>query len=257
MSDVKSHSRDRFNQYAQSYVNSPSHQNIPELDRLFEIAAPQPDWLVLDVATGAGHTALRFAPHVRRVIASDIAQNMLDTAAAYITENGVTNVEFQLADAENLPFPDGMFDLVTCRIAPHHFPDAATFVRECARVLRSDGVLLVQDQVSSDDRAIDAAANDFERLRDPSHYHAYGFEEWLNMFTDAGFTVVYTEQWVKRHRLVYWAEQQGCTPDVIAELQRRLATVDDTMAAWMLPEGINTPDASFVNRHLVIKGIKA
>lgn len=54
MSDAKLHSQDRFNQYAHSYVNSLSHQNAPELDRLFEMVAPQPDWVVLDVATGAG-----------------------------------------------------------------------------------------------------------------------------------------------------------------------------------------------------------
>lgn len=256
MTDAKRHSRDRFNQFAQSYVTSPSHQNPPELDRLVELAMPQPDWIVLDVATGAGHTALRFAPYVRRVIATDIARNMLDTAAAYIAEHGATNVGFQLADAENLPFPDGMFDLVTCRIAPHHFPNAAKFVQACSRVLRLGGVLLIQDQVSSDEPAVDEAANHFEKRRDPSHYRAYGFTEWLTMFEAAGLTVTHTEQWIKRHQLLKWAKQQDNTPETIAELQHLLATASPDVLAWMLPEAVNTPEASFVNRHIVIKGIK-
>lgn len=256
MTDPKVHSRDRFNQYAEGYVNSPSHQNLPELDRLVAIAAPQSDWMALDVATGAGHTALRFAAHVQQVVATDIAQNMLQTAEAYITKQGTTNVRFQLADAENLPFADDTFDLVTCRIAPHHFPNADQFVRESTRVLKVGGVLLVQDQVSSDDETVAIASNHFEKLRDPSHHRAYGFSEWVAWFKAAGLTVVHTEQWIKRHQLLHWARMQGCTPETIAELQQLLHNATPAIADWMLPQNTNTPDASFVNRHIVIKGVK-
>jgi ubiquinone/menaquinone biosynthesis C-methylase UbiE len=64
---------------------------------------------------------------------------MLAAAEVHITGKGVANVEFKQAAAESLPFDDAVFDLVTCRIAPHHFDDAARFVQEAARVTKSAG----------------------------------------------------------------------------------------------------------------------
>ena len=75
--EAKSRSQERFGQFAERYVTSQSHAKGSDLDRLFEIANPQADWLVLDVATGGGHTALKFAPHVQSVIASDLTFKML------------------------------------------------------------------------------------------------------------------------------------------------------------------------------------
>jgi protein-L-isoaspartate O-methyltransferase len=48
------------------------HAQGPGLARLVELTQPQPEWRVLDVATGAGHTAFAFAPFVREVTAVDI-----------------------------------------------------------------------------------------------------------------------------------------------------------------------------------------
>ena len=129
--DVKAHSRERFSQFAQGYVNSPTHAQGDDLDRLLEIAAPQADWLACDIATGGGHTALKIAPHVRRMIATDYAPTMLRSARAFIQSQDAPNVDFVPADAETLPFADNSFDLITCRIAAHHFPDIFRFVQEC------------------------------------------------------------------------------------------------------------------------------
>ena len=61
-SDQKSLSRQRFARFAQNYVVSESHAQGYDLNRLLELARPRPDWQVLDIATGGGHTALKFAP---------------------------------------------------------------------------------------------------------------------------------------------------------------------------------------------------
>ena len=72
---------------------------------------------VLDVAAGSGDLAALFAPRVGpdgRVVVSDINPVMLDVGRGRLIDRGITgNVEFVLADAENLPFPDRYFDLVT------------------------------------------------------------------------------------------------------------------------------------------------
>ncbi|PLX95467.1 MAG: SAM-dependent methyltransferase, partial [Desulfuromonas sp.] len=118
----KEMSRDQYSQVGDAYVRSQTHATGVDLDDLLDMVQPQKDWQVLDVATGGGHTALTLAPHVQQVIAVDLTPNMVETARKFVCdEKGQSNVAFQLADAENLPFENGSFDLVTCRIAAHHF----------------------------------------------------------------------------------------------------------------------------------------
>lgn len=256
MSDSKSMSRERFGQYAVGYVTNQTHAKGSELDRLIEIAQPQPNWMALDVATGGGHTALKFAPYVRQVTASDLTPQMLEEARAFITGQGMTNVDFQLADAEDLPFEDAAFDLVTCRIAPHHFPNVQQFVHEAARVLKPGGLLLVQDQVSPEDTDAARYVDAFEKLRDPSHYRVYGETEWVNLFQNAGLTVEHTEQLSKRHELVHWARMQGNTDADIERLQVLLRVAPPAAAEWMAAQKVGTPAATFANHHLIIAGRK-
>ena len=107
------------------------------LDRLIEWIAPQPGQRILDLATGGGHTALALARAGARIVAADLTAPMLCAARAYVTaEMGDSgSVAFVRLDAEQLSFPAASFDAVTCRIAPHHFPDVARFVRN-ARAVR-------------------------------------------------------------------------------------------------------------------------
>ena len=255
--DFRTLSQERYTQYAQGYVTSQAHAKGTELARLVEVAQPQSDWVVLDVATGGGHTALAFAPHVARVVATDLTPRMLEKAEVYVTGQGVTNVEFRLADAEDLPFGDGAFDLVTCRIAPHHFPDCAQFVREGARVLRSSGLLLVQDHVLPDEEEAARAVDDFERLRDPSHNRAFDAGEWRGTFEGAGLAVEHTEQIVKRHAFLDWAQRQGCTPEVVEQLIEMMRQAPIIAAEWMQPQDWGTPEATFINHHIIIAGRKS
>jgi ubiquinone/menaquinone biosynthesis C-methylase UbiE len=254
--DSKALSQDRFGRYAAGYVTNAHHAKGSELDRLIEVAQPQPEWVALDVATGGGHTALKFAPHVAHVTATDITPNMLEQARQHITGKGVTNVDFKLADAEDLPFEDAAFDLVTCRVAPHHFPNAGQFVIEGARVLKPGGLLLVQDQVLSEDYVAARYMDAFEKLRDPSHNRVFSQSEWLAMFEAAELTVEHTEQLTKRHELVHWAQMQGNTPDDIERLQVLLQVAPPLAAEWMDAQNTGTPQATFVNHHIIIAGRK-
>src|SRR6185437_1049700 len=97
------------------------HASGPSLARLVALVPTQREWSALDVATGAGHTALAFAPLVARVVASDITDEMLAQAAKLATARRLTNVETAHAEAGELAFPEASFDLVTCRLAAHHF----------------------------------------------------------------------------------------------------------------------------------------
>jgi ubiquinone/menaquinone biosynthesis C-methylase UbiE len=254
LKDSKALSKKRFNRFASRYVSSGTHAQGPELERLVEIVDPQPDWVVLDVATGGGHTALRFAPLVKRVVAIDIAPAMLYAAETFINAAGVKNVSFRLGDAEDLPFNDGSFNLVACRIAPHHFPDTFRFVKESARVLKPGGRLLVQDHALPEDGAAARYIDTFERLRDPSHNRAFSESEWVRMLQGAGLAVEHTEKIVKRHEFQSWVERQACTPQVVAQLVQMVERAPKAVVEWMQPNDFGTPGAWFVNHHILIAG---
>jgi len=254
--DSKQLSQERFGRFSEAYVSSKTHAKGADLQRLIAIARPQPDWKALDVATGGGHTALKFAPYVEHVTVTDLTPQMLANAETFIRGQASENVSFQQMDAEALQFPDESFDLVTCRIAPHHFPNAAQFVQESARVLKSGGLLLVQDQVVPNDPQTDAAVNGFEKLRDPSHHRAFTEPEWIAMFEAASLTIEHTEQLTKRHHLRNWAAVQECSPEVVAELIQIVETGSDSLREWMQPLDWESDDATFVNHHIILLGRK-
>lgn len=256
MSDSKRHSQQRFGAFASRYVSSDTHAAGDDLNRLLGMAGARAHWRVLDVATGGGHTALKLARYVASVVACDLTPAMLEAARAHITAQGQDNVTFAACDAENLAFMDGVFDLVTCRIAPHHFPDVFRFVQECARVLKPGGTLLVQDHVLPDDELAARYIDAFETLRDPSHHRAYAEYEWRGMFLDAGLTVKRAEIISKTHALIPWAQRQDCPPDVIERLRVLLVQAPAAAHAVMQPQHPTTPDATFTDNHILILGKK-
>ncbi len=253
--DSKSLSQARYTRFADGYVTSETHASGSDLDRLIAIAQPARHWQALDIATGGGHTALKFAPYVKHVIASDLTPRMLEKARRHIVEvKGIKNVSFQEADAEALPFEADRFDLATCRIAPHHFPDARRFLRECARVLKPDGVLMLQDQLLPDDEPAAQFVDAFERLRDPSHNRAFNETEWTTMCAQAGFELEYSEQYIKRHQFLHWARRQGNDDAKIERLVGMMRQAPPAGREWMDPADWGAESATFVNRHIIVRG---
>ncbi len=255
MTDLHDLVRRQFGLNAERYVQSYDHSKGESLDRMLEVVNPQPGWRVLDIATGGGHTALAFAPRVKEVVATDITQQMLTAAERFITSKGVTNVRFQEADACDLPFQPQEFDLVTCRVAPHHFPDCATFVREMARVLKPNGTVAMIDNVVPEDRETDEYINAFEKFRDPSHVRALTATEWLENFTAAGFTVRTAEIFRKARDFEAWAGLQTVTGEAKAELRQRLEHAPPAAAETLDPE-IRSGKLHFYLTEILIVGKK-
>jgi len=255
MTDPKSRLRERFAEHAAEYVTSESHAGGDDLDAVMRLADARPEWVALDVATGGGHTAIALAPQVAGMIALDLTPEMLNAARGLAEERGVAGIEFVVGDAEALPFPDASFDLVTCRIAAHHFPEVQSFADEVARVLRPGGRFILQDQCVPDTMAAAAFVNLFERLRDPSHARALAEGAWLEVLRRAGLDVETSEYFEKRMNLERWGAMQGCSPETIAKLRELLADAGETASAWMAAEG-EGPETVFTIHHVVIASTK-
>ncbi len=200
--------RQEFGKHAESYRRSVVHAEGASLKRLVELVQPEADWSVLDIATGAGHTAFAFAPHVREVLATDITPEMLAQTVKGAAERALENVTVAHAEAEDLPYPADHFDLVTCRIAPHHFSDLAAFVRESARVLRSGGILAVVDNIVPEGAA-GAYVNAFEKLRDLSHGRCLSAREWVTLIEGQGLDLKRLEKLRKQMSFSFWAQRHG------------------------------------------------
>ncbi len=93
---------------------------------------------VLDVAAGNGNATLAAARRFAQVTSTDYVQSLLDKGAARAQAEGL-QVEFRLADAEDLPFDDGSFDVVLSTFGAMFTPDHTRPAGEMLRVLRPGG----------------------------------------------------------------------------------------------------------------------
>lgn len=255
--------RSQFGASAPDYATSEVHAKGESLARILQLAAPQQNWQVLDVATGAGHMAAAFAPHVANVIASDITDEMLAQAAKLAAAKKLHNMLTATAEAGALPFEDASFDLVCCRLAAHHFPDLGRFVSEARRVLKKNGRLALVDNVAPDARLLpgasaseivdaDAAYNAFEKLRDPSHGHAPPPETWIGLLENAGFKIVAREQFGKELDFQSWVTRMRCAPETVAELERILVSGPHNLRSFLKPRTDATGALHFTLQELLV-----
>ena len=238
--DLKAKVQSQFGAAADGYAVSEVHAKGDSLAVLLELVKPQPDWQALDVATGAGHTALLFAPHVAHVIASDLTEQMVAKASELAEARGLTNVETRVADAEALPFDDGTFDLVTCRIAAHHFPNLRQVFDEFARVLKPGGVLGFTDNVTVPNKQAAGYYNAYEKLRDPSHNWVYPLVRLQAMFEDVGFTVEAVRQLSKELEFHQWADRMRVSDadkEKLLEMMRNIPSALEPLFAPRWADG--------------------
>lgn len=244
--DAKSLSRSQFGANAANYATSPVHAKGASLDRMVEVTAPQAHWRGLDIATAAGHTAFAFAPHVAEMVATDLTPEMVELCASRAAELGYQNVTVQQADAEALPFDDAAFDLVSCRIAPHHFPNPGDFISEVERVLKPNGVFVMVDNVVPANSGVADVYNSWEKTRDPSHVRALSIAEWVDLCAHARLAVMLSEDAPKQMSFSNWVENMSVPMELRPGLLRDLLDANADVAAFLQPSGTTQSDASFV-----------
>jgi ubiquinone/menaquinone biosynthesis C-methylase UbiE len=255
--DKKAQVQDYFSRTAESYVGSFSHRAGDELQRLIELGDWNPLLQALDIATGGGHTALAVAPYVEQITVTDLTPRMLEKAREYILAQGITNASFQVADAEQLPFTAESFDRVTCRIAPHHFPNISLFVQEVSRVLKADGIFLLIDCMAPSNLELDEFDNAVEKWRDPSHGRSCTAEEWQAFFQNAGLTIEHTEFFRKTHDYDDWTARSQMSPNEKTKLAQFILESNDHVQSYFeITRKHNGQLASFTNDFILLKGRK-
>jgi SAM-dependent methyltransferase len=181
---------DVWSQRADAFRESATHREGPDLDLVVEWCEPGDGVTVLDVASGGGHVARRLREEGCTVITVDPAPGMRPDV---------------VSRAEEIPFADRSFDVVTCRIAAHHFEDVHAAVGEMARVTRR--LVVIEDNVFVDERVEEA-----ERLRDPTHVRCYSEEDWRQLLLDAGLEVQEIEHFERRPVVEDWLARVDTPP---------------------------------------------
>jgi SAM-dependent methyltransferase len=211
---------DLWSDRAEQYRQSPIHAAGDDLDLVVEWCEPGPGVSVLDVATGGGHVARRLREAGATVVTVDPAPGMqADTTAT----------------AEHLPFADGSFEAVACRLAAHHFADVIAAVKEMARVAKHRVVIC-------DNTFVSESSEEADRVRDPSHVRNYSQPEWHSFFELAGLEVA-DERYLERPlEIESWLARVGCVGEDAARVRELLG---DRVVEGVMP----LPT-------LVIKGVK-
>ena len=176
----------RFDGLADRYARSEVHTSSPTLDRLHAILPKVES--VCDVASGAGHTGLGFAGIALRIVAVDPAPSMLAQCQRLAAERGVA-LETVEAYAEAIPLPSESFDLVTCRLAAHHFVDLPKAMSEMTCLAKPGGHVAIIDMEGDEDPSLDALNHEIEVLHDPTHVRSYTARHWRGLFVTSGLEI--------------------------------------------------------------------
>ena len=179
---------DLWSERAEAYRAAIEHAGGEDLALLVAWCGATPGVTVIDVGTGAGHTALALREAGCTVVTADSAPGMRPDV---------------ICRAEELPFAEDSFDAGVSRIAPHHFEDVQAAVRELARVARD--VVVIEDTLYATEDVEEA-----ERLRDPTHVRSYTEVEWRELFAGAGLAVEEVAFFEKRRPVDDWLARTCC-----------------------------------------------
>ncbi len=177
-----------------------------------EFAKPQPTDVALDVACGPGAFVLALAPRVQFARGIDVTPEMIRRARMFQAEHQISNAAFDCGEAEQLPYPDAAFDLISCQMSLHHMSKPGLALREMVRVAKPEGRILIIDTLGPESDTKFELHNRIESLRDPSHTSALRLTAFLQLFDELGLEFI--RQTMKRRQRSFnqWMLRAGLEP---------------------------------------------
>ena len=143
---------------------------------------------ILDVATGTGKQAFAFGKRGYDVIGVDISEAMLKVAHK---KNKYGNVKFEVADATNLPFEDGSFDVSCVSFALHDMPLTVIekTLKEMVRVIKPKGTIIVVDYALPKNKIGRFLIYHFVRLYESEYYQKFIKSDLEAMLRNTGIKI--------------------------------------------------------------------
>ncbi len=108
-------------------------------DKFVKRVRPQPGEAILDMAGGTGDIAFRMAKHGAQITVSDINQDMLDVGVERAAKRGIEGLEWSRQNAEELTFPERVFDAYTIAFGIRNVTHIDRALAEAHRVLKFGG----------------------------------------------------------------------------------------------------------------------
>lgn len=248
LNEIQRAASEQFARQSHRYGKGHILENVADVEAALEGVPLPAKARVLDVATGGGHTGLHFASLGHEVTLSDLTDAMLERAAELAASRGLS-VRTIRHSAEAMPHADGSFDLVTCRVAPHHFSAPDRFVKEVARVLAPGGhFMLIDGSVFEDETEAEEWLHRLEKLRDPSHNRFLAPRQWKGLCAAAGLEVVKCGLHPRKQPDLEWYFETAATPPANREAVHALIaaatgrtrelfklSVEDGRTVWWWP----------------------
>ncbi len=138
--DAHALTREQQKVWATGDFHEIARQNVAIAEAVCEAADPRPGQRVLDVACGSGTAALVAARRYCEVVGLDYVPELVERAKIQARSSGL-GARFEVADAQDLPFPDDSFDVVLSVFGVQFAPDQERSAREMTRVCRPGGTI--------------------------------------------------------------------------------------------------------------------
>lgn len=160
---------------------------------------------VLEVAAGTCAFGRMIAPKVSHITELDVTEAMLSVGRKENERAGIKNADYIIGEAESLPFENESFDIAVSRLAFHHFLSAESVFKEMSRVVKSNGKIVIADMLAKDE-PLRESADQYEKMRDPSHIRCLCEEELSSLAEKYYCTVEYSSVTVIPMKLLSWLE---------------------------------------------------
>eukprot|EP01116_Phalansterium_solitarium_P006411 TRINITY_DN18709_c0_g1_i1.p1 TRINITY_DN18709_c0_g1~~TRINITY_DN18709_c0_g1_i1.p1 ORF type:complete len:258 (+),score=34.77 TRINITY_DN18709_c0_g1_i1:174-947(+) len=242
-----------FTHQSASFNATPAMRSQEALHSLVYRLAATTDQHWAEFACGPGLVSRALAKKVRHVSGVDLTPAMIALARSEAEREGVANVSFEVGDAAETSFLSGSLDGAITRLSLHHIPFPERIVAEMARIVRTGGLVVVADHVTSEDPDDCRFHQEIERLRDPSHWLNLTERQLLNIGTTLGLTLVEHRSTPLRLEWLDWLARgsggAAARPLIESALSKRPSGVKTFR---ITPADVDCPESVWIELHTVV-----
>ncbi len=198
--DIEKHEHATWEAAAGLYIESMGFMTAEsgQLEIAVEVGQIDSRSYVLDVGCGPGILSAQLAKHAGHVSGIDFSEKMVTAARA---ENPSLN--FEVANAEKLPFPDSSFNTAVCCYTAHHFARPVIVFDEIARVLKPGGRIVIIHPIQAEQASFGSFVEALyeylppEQLPSGPLFNVTAPEEYVNLLEKCGYVQVQCEKRLK------------------------------------------------------------